>query len=653
MKLCSRIIFSLILLASLSNLLNSAPEKPDYWKTWLNEIEPIMTKAEKAVFKSLQTEEDRKKFQQLFWKVRDPDPSTPENEFRKEYYSRLHYAEKNFEGVDSDRGRIYLLLGKPTEKYDFTGSEKVVDCELWVYQNTGLPGLPPMMDLIFYKENNAGNYKLYYPGMNSPLDVLSTSYMPRSVSKAQAHKIISLSFPELGRATLSVIPDEANAGIESLGSGTTLSQIFTLPEREVNRNYLKNFRPAEGVVDVTYSTKEIAGKASLALSYDRGFRFLNYALLPDIIHTVKQVKGGETAERAQISLNLRIEDLQGKTLAQQERLLDLKFNEKQKQVMLEEKKLVFKDFAPIIEGEFNVHLAFINKTTDEFFVHKERLNVSAETVPVMVGYQVKEAGSDHFLPFRGGAYKVSLDPRFLFTPDDSVEGIIFTETKPEISLVSRDNQDIIIPIDSIEKKQNYFIFRRALHDVRPGNYTLRIQIDGREVSSQVLSVLSFKVEKPLDFERSEPAASSPNYTFIMAQEYLDKGEFDLALENFQKLPSPLWNSTTLPVIARAYYLKKDYPKVVELLERGIVEKTYSVLLLLGNSCLEINKLAKAAEYFELLRKYGDTAEKNRVLGAIYFSLGEKEKAQAYWDRATSLEKKAAEKSPTEKEKKGE
>jgi GWxTD domain-containing protein len=651
MKLSSRIIFSLILLASLSNLLSSAPEKPENWKTWLIEVEPIMTKAEKAVFKSLQTEEDRKKFQQLFWKVRDPDSSTPENEFRKEYYRRRQYAEKNLEGVDSDRGRIYLLLGKPGEKYDFTGSEKVIDCELWVYQSTGLPGLPPMMDLIFYKENNIGNYKLYYPGMNSPLDILSTSYMPRSVSKAQAYKIISMSFPELGRATLSVIPDEANAGIESLGSGTTLSQIFTLPEREVGRSYLKNFSSAEGVVDVTYSTKEIAGKASLALSYDRGFRFLNYALLPDIIHTVKEVKGGENADRARISLNLRIEDLQGKTIYQQERLLDLKFNEKQKKVMLDEKKLVFKDFAPIIEGEFNVHLTFINKATDEFFVHKERLNVSAETVPLMVGYKVKEAGSDYFLPFRGGAYKVSLDPRSLFTQEDSVEGIAFTGTKPEISLVSLNQQNIIIPIVSIEKIDNYFIFRRSLRDVRPGNYTLRIQIDGQEVSSQVLSVLSFKVEKPLDFERSEPAASLPHYTFILGQEYLDRGEFDPALENFQKLPAPMWNSTTLPVIARAYYLKKDYPKVVELLEGDTVEKTYSVLLLLGNSCLEIKKLAKAAEYFELLRKYGDTAEKNRVLGAIYFSLGEKEKAQTYWDRAKSLETKAAEKTSTEKEKK--
>jgi GWxTD domain-containing protein len=622
------------------NILADVPQKTDPWKIWLEEVRPIMTKSEQSVFKSLQTEEDRKKFLKIFWKVRDPDPRTPENEFMKEYYGRRAYAARSLKGVDSDRGRVYLLLGKPTEKYDFTGSEKVVDCELWVYQNTGLPGLPPMMDLIFYRENNLGDLKLYYPGMNTPADILSTSFMPRSVSKAQAYKIISSSFPELGRATLSVIPDEANVGIGSLGSGATIAQIFSLPEREVNRSYLKDFRPGEGVVDVTYSTKEIAGKAALALSYDRGFRFLNFALLPDLIHTVT---GGDKIDRAQVVLSLRIENLEGKTIHQQERPLDLKFNEKQRKVMLEEKKLVFKDFAPIVEGEFNVHLTFMNKTTDEFFVHKERLSVTAETVPVIVGYKIKEAGSDHFLPFRGGAFKVSLDPRSLFTREDSLEGIVFTDTRPDLTLVSQDDPKYIMSINSIEKIGNYFVFRRPLSDIPPANYTLRVRVGGREVASDVLTILSFQVEKPLDFDRSEPAASSPNYDFMVAQEYLNQGDADKAIENFQKLPHSHWNSTTLPVIARAYYLKKDYAKVIELLESDTVEKTYSVLLMLGNSCLETKNLRRAAEYFESVRKYGDTANNNRALGAIYYSLGEKEKAQAYWDRAKTLEKKPEEK----------
>jgi len=626
----------------LQSIRGDADQKTDPRKTWLEEVRPIMTKSEEAVFKSLQTEEDRTRFQQLFWKLRDPTPATPENEFREEYYARLSYAERRLNGAGSDRGRVYLLLGKPTEKYDFSGSEKVVDCELWVYQNTGLPGLPPMLDLIFYRENNVGDLKLFYPGMNTPLDILSTSYMRGSVSRAQAYKIISMSFPELGRAALSVIPDEANAGLSSLDSGTVLSQVFSLPERQVDRSYLRNFGSVEGLVDVSASTKEIAGKAAVALSWDRGFRFLSCAILPGAISTVK---GPDGVNRARVVLGFRIEDLKGTTIHQQERPLDLKFDDGQKKSLLEDKKLVFNDFAPIVDGEFNLYLTFMNRTSDEFFVHKERITVSPETVALLAGYRVQDAGSDRFLPFRDGAFRVSLDPRALFTGEDSVEGVVSAGPRPEITLVSRDDSKDVVPVTSAENRSGSWVFTRPLKDVRPGNYTLRVRLDGREVATQALTVLSFKIDKPIGFDRSEPAAASPNYDFIVAQEHLNKGEVDQALESFSKLPAAMWNTTTLPVIARAYYLKKDYAKVLELLESESVVKTFPVLLMLGNACLEKKNLRQAAAYFELVRKYGDTVDNNRVLGAIYYSLGEREKAQTYWDKAKALEQRSPEKAP--------
>jgi len=94
----------------------------------------------------------------------------------------------------------------------------------------------------------------------------------------------------------------------------------------------------------------------------------------------------------------------------------------------------------------------------------------------------------------------------------------------------------------------------------------------------------------------------------------------------------------LPVIGRAYYANKDYTKVIEILANPEVIKSYSVLLMLGNSALEQKELTKAAEYFELLRKYGDTANINRTLGAIFLSLGKREKAKTYFDRADELGK---------------
>jgi len=55
-----------------------------------------------------------------FWSVRDPDPTTPENEFKIEYYRRLAYVREHFatgysDGLDTDQGRLYVRFGPPDE----------------------------------------------------------------------------------------------------------------------------------------------------------------------------------------------------------------------------------------------------------------------------------------------------------------------------------------------------------------------------------------------------------------------------------------------------------------------------------------------------------------------------------------------------------
>ncbi len=642
MKKKSKIVLLSIFITLLLNFSSASEKKSDPWEKWLDEVRLIITKAENAVFKSLGTEEDRKRFQEQFWRVRDPKPETPYNEYKMEFYRRLKYTDSHLEGPNSDRGRIYILLGEPLEKKNFSGYESVVDCELWNYKAEGRPGLPPFMYLVFFKPRNFGNYKLFYPGLHTALDILSSGYKSGITSTYQAYNILRLDFPELARATLSVIPGESDPAFGSTlsSSGLVIAQIYTLPEKEVEKNYLRNFASVEGLVDVTYSTEAIGGKGNISISENRGFKFLNYSLMPDAIHTIKTA---DNLNLANISINLRIEDLEGKTIHQQERNIDLKIDDTKKKVMLEERKLVFKDFVPIVEGEFNVSITFSNKSAEEFFVYKERISITDKTVPVMVGFKVGEISSDNFIPFSSGNYKVFSDPRSIFNKSDSIEGIIFTEQKPEIHLTSIEEENDSIEIRDIVRQGNLFVFRQPLKDIKSDNYYLSIKNEKGEIYRKIISVLSFEVKKPVDFERSEAPSSEFNYILVMAQEYLNKGDVDKALEYFKKLPEELWNSTTLPVIARAYYIKEDYEKVVELLEKENVVKNYSVLLLLGNSSLELKRLQKAAEYFEMLRKYGDTVKINRTLGAIYYSLGEREKAKIYWERAKNLEKETKKK----------
>ena len=232
-------------------------------------------------------------------------------------------------------------------------------------------GSPPCSTCSSTGRTISGDYVLFYPGLNSNLEILSTSYMRGSVSKVQAYRIISSSYPELAKASLSVIPEEANVAFVGTpnSSANVIAQIHNLPEKEVAKGYLKNFSAVEGTVDVSYSAKEIAAKAAFWLTEQNGIRFLNYSLLPDVIRTVKNPDGFRTAH---LVFHLRVADAAGRTIIQREKEIRLKLDEAKMRAM-EERKFVFNDLVPIIEGDFDVSLTLTNKTTEEFAVLKERI----------------------------------------------------------------------------------------------------------------------------------------------------------------------------------------------------------------------------------------------------------------------------------------
>jgi GWxTD domain-containing protein len=607
----------------------------------MDEVDLIMTKAEKEVFKNLKTEEDRRRFRNLFWKVRDPKPETADNEYMVEFYSRRNYAEKELEGAYSDRGRTYILLGEPNERKNYEGYDAVVDCELWIYQSGGRPGLPPFMYLLFFRPRDLGSYRQFHPGPNSALDLLSLGYAKGVTSKERAYTIIQQQFPELARASLSVIPDERGIGSSSTltSSGAVIASIHTLPEREVEKQYLKNFSTVEGMVDVSYSTKAIGGKGILVVLPNKGFVLLSYALMPDVLHTEKTQ---DNLNGAKIVLNIRIEDSAGKTIHQQERELTLRLTDAQLQSLQKEQKLVFKDFIPVIEGNFSVILTFTNKTADEYFVHTEEIEVSNSFHSVLVGYETQEMKPDVFLPFSTEHYKVLTDPQLLFNKQDSCQGIVVSQQKPEIVLTEVENKNNFVRINDISQLENVFMFKHPLKDLKTGYYYLDVNWANGEKTRTVIAIMPYRVQRTIGFERTEDLSIRHNFDFVVAQEYLNVGKIDEALESFHKLPEKLLNSTTRPIMARAYYLKNEYGRVVELLEKEPLQKTYPVLLLLANSCLKLRRLPDAAKYFEMLREYGDTVKINQTLGAIYHSMGEKDKAKQYWDRAKELEKQSKE-----------
>ena len=102
-------------------------------------------------FESMEFEEQKKYIKDYWENISEND----NGELFREFYKRVIYANKNFnylstQGWDTDKGRIYIINGKPEKiSYDFSNQ---TEFEIWEYENR---------NYIFV--NNGGYYELYNP----------------------------------------------------------------------------------------------------------------------------------------------------------------------------------------------------------------------------------------------------------------------------------------------------------------------------------------------------------------------------------------------------------------------------------------------------------------------------------------------------------
>ena len=116
----------------------------------------IMTKQERDLWNTLDLT-GKTYFMINYWKRRDPDPDTAENEFQKELFSRWTYVCNNYGGVERawkrDRGRIVLKYGMPTEVERHYHDVEMKPHEIWRYHNGN-------MTFIFVDLRNKNEYTL-------------------------------------------------------------------------------------------------------------------------------------------------------------------------------------------------------------------------------------------------------------------------------------------------------------------------------------------------------------------------------------------------------------------------------------------------------------------------------------------------------------
>jgi GWxTD domain-containing protein len=99
----------------------------------------VATVQEKDQYKSLSTVEAKREFIYKFWKARDENTSNPKGSYQN-YMKRINESNDRFsamgkEGWKTDRGRVFLVYGEPSEIQRYPNQTDVKPYEIWQYEN--------------------------------------------------------------------------------------------------------------------------------------------------------------------------------------------------------------------------------------------------------------------------------------------------------------------------------------------------------------------------------------------------------------------------------------------------------------------------------------------------------------------------------------
>ncbi len=189
------------------------------YKKWLDEdVRWIITDQEMKAFKSLANDEERESFIENFWLRRNPNPDSPENEFREEHYRRIAYANEHFAagkpGWKTDRGHMYIAYGKPDDieahpsggTYERPvaeggGETQTFPFEVWHYRY--IAGVGDNIDIEFVDSCQCGDYHMT---------------LDRSEKDALLH-VAGAGLTQYEQTGQSKKADRFKGGLENLGNG--------------------------------------------------------------------------------------------------------------------------------------------------------------------------------------------------------------------------------------------------------------------------------------------------------------------------------------------------------------------------------------------------------------------------------------------------
>jgi GWxTD domain-containing protein len=661
-------ILALLLFSAVDILASKreAKELPEIYRRWLEEeVVYIITPKEKVVFLQLDNDRVRNLFIEAFWRQRDPNPNTVENEFKKEHYRRIGFANQRFgkespgPGWRSDMGRIYITLGEPSYVEKHENLSEVYPVIIWFYDGMIEYGLPNAFSVVFFKKTGIGEFELYSPVKYGPHRLL-IHYMGDPLNHLAAYNELLQIDPNIASVSLSLIPgEEAHTLSPSIASEILISgKIPTAPHKKVKDTYAEKLLKYRDIVEVEYTANYIENDSYVDVIQDKsGIFFVHYLVEPKKL-SLEQI---ENKFYTTLKINGKISDLKGNSIYQYEKTIPIEFNEEELN-KIKTKLFSYQDIFPLVAGHYKFNVLLKNTVSKEFTSVEKDITIP-KALSLQMSYLLlanrmiensKYAGKNK--PFLIDNIQLVPSPRNDFTHNSKLY-LFFQifgldkELKENGFLeysIFKENEEIHSMIKNIKEcpdKIN-FLEEFSLENLSPANYIIRVTLFNKDKQEILFEQGRFYITaraylpRPWVLSVPMPSSNDPVYLNILGTQFLNKKDIQNARSLLEKAYRKNPNSIKFALdFCRALFIAKEYQKVkqtaVPFLQN---ENRHKFLVILGQCCQILGEFAQAVSYYkDYLSYYGTNLQVLNSIGECYYKLGNKEEALNAWEKSLKLD----------------
>lgn len=645
------------------DLIKNLPEK---YRRWLEEeVVYIMSQKEREVFLSLENDRQRDMFIEAFWKQRDPNPNTPENEFKEEHYRRIKYANQHFgkespePGWKTDMGRIYIILGEPKYIEKYENLYDLYPTIIWFYEGMAEYGLPNAFSVVFYKPDSTNEYKLYSPIKDGP-QKLMPHYSGDMTDYAQAFKALSEIEANVADVSLSLIEGEPVYDLKPTISSDVLlyQKIPNAPVYKVKDTYAEKLLKYKDIIEVEYSANYIDNDALVSVYRSAsGINYVHYIIEPKKLSLEKNGNNFQTT----IVVNGIVTDMNNRQVYQFDRRIPLNLTGDQVE-RIKDRLMSYQDVFPIIPGRYKLSVLLKNFVSKEFTSFETTLNIPDKGLqfsPICLANRLTRSTQYSGLnkAFLLGDLQFVPSPRNDFMAGDSLYVFFQIWDLPEnLRLNGILNYEIIKEsgetVRSFSRKiaeykdQNIFYEQVSLENLVPANYQVKVSLvdgQGNVLGSQKANFFithlgsisrSWVMTQPLDGDMAASTQHALGLQYWNTESY-DKAE-QLLESAFRKEP----DNAQYALDFTRFLLKRNRFQEVMDIARPFIEKqqNYDFLEPAGEALEALGRYQEAIDYYKkYLSHFGTNIKVLNSIGECYFKLGDIDEALYAWERSLQIE----------------